>query len=137
MNWTVPTIAGIQRTTAIVLATAALLLLCFFSLASAIGCVLGGVIAIVNLYFLAFIGRLMLAVGRLQGGATGFGVIAAPLKMFLLVGVVYLIIASGRIDVAGLMLGFLTQLLAIFIETWRVSTRGMLMHPEDSTFGAG
>jgi hypothetical protein len=137
MNWAVPTLAGIQRTTAIVIAIAAAILAVAISPASAIACVLGGALMIANLYFLAFIGRMMLAVARESGGPTGLGMVAAPLKMLFLVTIVYAIISSGRVDVPGFIAGVLTQFAAIFIETWRASALGARVRPEDQDFGAG
>ena len=131
MNWAVPTLAGIQRTSAIAAAAAAGILAVAVSPASALACVLGGALMIANLYFLGFIGRMMLAAARESGGPTSLGVIAAPLKMLFLVTVVYAIISSGRIDPLGFMAGALTQFAAIFIETWRVSARRALVRPED------
>jgi hypothetical protein len=131
MNWAVPTLAGIQRTTAIVIAIAAATLAIAVSATVAISCVLGGALMIANLYLLALIGRAMLAAARASGGPTGVGLVAAPLKMLLLIGAVYAIVASGRIDVPGFMAGVLTQFAAIFIETWRASARGALARPEE------
>jgi hypothetical protein len=131
MNWVVPTLAGIQRTNAIVIAVVASVLAIGVSVASAISCVLGGALMIANLYLLAIIGRMMLAVARASGGPAGLGVVAAPLKMLLLIGAVYVIVNSGQIDVPGFVAGVLTQFAAIFIETWRASARGAIVRPEE------
>lgn len=131
MNWTVPTLAGIQRMTAIVTMIAAAMLAVEVSAASGIACVLGGALMIANLYLLALIARAMLAVAHAVGGATRLGMVAAPLKMLFLIGAVYVIIDSGRIDVPGFLTGVLTQFVAIFIETWRASARGALARPEE------
>jgi hypothetical protein len=63
----------------------------------------------------------MFALARQTGGATALGLIAAPLKMFLLAGIAFLIIESGRVNVFGFVAGTLTQFIAIFIEVGRVS----------------
>ena len=119
MNWSVPTLAGIQRTNALAVAVVAAILAIAVSPVSGLSCVLGGALMIANLYLLAIIGRVMLAAARANGGPTGFGVIAAPLKMGLLILAVYLIVNSGWVDVPGFVAGILTQFAAIFIETWR------------------
>jgi hypothetical protein len=75
----------------------------------------------VNLYVLSFIGRMVLSLAQASGGATGLGVVAAPLKMFFLIAIVYLVVSSGRVNVPGFIVGILTQFAAIFIETWRAS----------------
>jgi hypothetical protein len=41
--------------------------------------------------------------------------------MLLLIGLVYWMIASGRVDGSGFIAGSLTQFAAILIETWRAS----------------
>ena len=59
------------------------------------------------------------------------GVILAPMKLFLFVGVVYILIAYTHLNLLGFMLGALTQVVAIFIETWHAATRTVLARPED------
>jgi hypothetical protein len=120
MTWSLPTIAGIQRATLILAAVLALLLAVTLSYAAAISALLGAAIMIANLYLLAILGRFLLAAGQ-HGGSGALGAALAPLKMLLIIGAVYVIISSGRVNLPGFCLGLLTQLVAVFIETWRVS----------------
>jgi hypothetical protein len=124
-----PTIKGIQRTTVLVAVFAAAVLLIVASPASAVACVLGAGLMVANLTALSWTVRTMLALARQAGGATGLGLIAAPLKMFLLAGITYLIIESGRVNLAGFIAGTLTQFAAIFIEVGRVSIWDKLSAP--------
>jgi len=116
--------------TAILTITAAIVIAVSLSDTIAIGCLIGGSLMIGNLYVLNLIGRAVLAIARDYGGATSVGMAAMPLKMFLVIGIVYVIISSGRVDVPGFIVGILTQFAAIFIETWRVSKRGGATPPE-------
>jgi hypothetical protein len=121
MSSQVPSIAAIQRTTAIVLIATAGVVLVAASPASAIGCLIGGALMIMNLYVLNLIGRAIVSIARQEGGASVLGLIAAPLKMLILAGIVYLVIESGRVNIAGFIAGSLTQFAAIFIEIWRAA----------------
>ncbi len=123
MTWRVPTIAGIQRVTAITAGALSLLLLALASPAAAIGCAVGGAVMITNLFLLAFVGRWIVAVASQSGGANRLGIVAAPLKLLFIVTVVALLLSRTDINVPGFVLGILTQPGAIFIETWRVSAR--------------
>jgi hypothetical protein len=59
------------------------------------------------------------------GGGVAIGAVIAPMKLLLFVGAAYLIISRLHVDLPGFVLGAVTQLTAIFIETGRVSwTRG-------------
>jgi len=78
---------------------------------------------IANLFLLAFVGRWIIAVATQSGGANRLGIVAAPLKLLFIVTVVAWLLSRTTINVPGFVLGLLTQLGAIFIETWRVSTR--------------
>ena len=120
MNWSLPTIAGIQRVTIILGLLLALILSAAYSYTAAISALLGAGIIIANLYLLSMLARFLLASGR-HGGSSALGAALAPLKMVLIIGAVYVIISSGRVDLLGFSLGLLTQLVAVFIETWRVS----------------
>ncbi|MBF6560034.1 MAG: hypothetical protein IVW56_07075 [Candidatus Binataceae bacterium] len=132
MNWGVPTIAGIQRTTALLTIIFATLLIAFAARAAALGCVVGGALMVANLFLLTIVGRTLVALA--QGGAAGkAGVILAPLKLFFFVAAVYLIMTSVRLNLPGFMLGALTQFLAIFIETWHASSREAQVRPGDGT----
>lgn len=122
MNWIVPTIAGIQRAAAILTIIAALTMLAVVSTPAAFGCLAGGALMIANLYVLVIAGKALVALAQ-GGGAARIGVVLAPLKLLLLMGAVYLLVTRMRIDVVGFTIGSLTQLVAIFIETGRVSMR--------------
>jgi hypothetical protein len=130
MNWTVPTISGIQRTTAIIGGIATVMLAIFASPAAALSCAVAAVLMIANLFLLAIVGRAIIAMAQ---GGTGnkAAVILAPMKLFLFVAVVYILIAYTHLNLLGFMLGGLTQIVAIFIETWHASARGTLVRPED------
>lgn len=122
MTWEVPTITAIERTTLVLAAASAVVLLALASRATALGCLVGGVVMTANLAALAVIGRAILGAGRAGGAASRVALVVAPLKLLLLVAVVYLLLTRARIDVGGFMLGVLTQFAAIFIETWRGSS---------------
>ncbi len=126
---TVPTIEAIQRSTVLVAMLAAAVLLMAASPASAVACLLGAALMMTNLYALSLTVRTMFAVARQAGGATALGLIAAPVKMLLLAGIAYLIIESGRVNVAGFIAGTLTQFAAIFIEVGRASIWHKLSAP--------
>lgn len=120
MNWNLPTIAGIQRVTAILAVLIALALALALSSAAAIAALLGAAVMMVNLWMLAILGRLILGLAQ-HGGSGALGAVLAPLKMVLIIAAVYVIISSGRVNLPGFGIGLLTQLVAVFIETWRVS----------------
>jgi len=123
MTWQVPTIAGIQGATAVMTAALSLLLLASVSPAAALGCAVGGAVMIANLFLLAFVGRWIIAIATQSGGANRLGIVAAPLKLLFIVTVVAWLLSRTTINVPGFVLGLLTQLGAIFVETWRVSAR--------------
>jgi hypothetical protein len=130
MNWAVPTIGGIQRMTGILAAIATVILAIAASAAAALSCAVGAALMIGNLFLLTIVGRAIVALA--QGGAGNkAGVILAPMKLFLFVGVVYILMAYTHLNLQGFMIGVLTQIVAIFIETWHASTRAVLVHPED------
>jgi len=125
-----PTIAGIQRATGILAALATVILAVTVSAAAAISCAVGAALMIANLFLLTVVGRAIIAM--VQGGAGGkVGVILAPMKLFLFVGVVYILIAYTHLDLRGFMIGALTQIVAIFVETWHAATRAVTVRPED------
>jgi hypothetical protein len=133
MNWstpTMPTISGIQRTTGIVAAIATVMLAIFASSAAALSCVVGAALMIGNLFLLTIVGRAIVALAQ---GGTGnkAGVILAPMKLFLFVGVVYILVAYTHLNLTGFMIGALTQIVAIFAETWRAAARGNLVNPSE------
>lgn len=124
MNWTVPTIAGIQRMTAIMGGVLTLVLYVLTrSSAMALGCAVGVAVMIANLYLLTMVGRWMVALAERKGGVHRMGVVAGPLKLLFIITVVALLFSLTNLNAPGFMLGALTQPGAIFIETWRVSTR--------------
>jgi hypothetical protein len=121
VSWQLPGIGQIQRTTAVAALVTAITLLFVRQTASALGCLLGAAVMMGNLYALSVIGRSVLAAAQATGGATALGIAVVPLKMLLLIAVVYAMIVSGRVNLAGFVLGSLTQFAAVFIETWRIS----------------
>ncbi len=124
ITWNLPTIGAIQRTNVVLVAITALLLEYFASRQAAVGCLLGGAVVIANLFALAILGRLALAVA--SGGASAaakLGTLAIPMKLFILVGLVYLVFTRAHIDGMGFGLGVLTQMTAIIIETGRAVVR--------------
>ena len=125
-NDQIPTIPAIQRMNAILVAVTAGLLFYFDSTAAAVGCLLGGAVVIVNLWLLSLIGAAILAAAGagISGTAAKFGVMAIPLKMLIVVGLVFLVFRRTNIDGVGFALGVLTQMTAAIIETGRASLRG-------------
>lgn len=118
----IPTLAQIQRVNAILLAAAGLLLLMLVSPAASLSCLVGGSFVIANLFVLGWLGRLMLAAAARRGGSA-LGVIAMPLKLLLVGGLIYLVFARTGIDAFGFGVGVATQLVAVIIETCRASIR--------------
>ena len=124
MNWAVPTIGGIQRITGILAAFATAILAVAVSPAAAVSCAIGAALMMMNLFILTVVGRAIIAMAK-GGAASKAGVILAPMKLFLFVGVVYILIAYVHLDLRGFMIGALTQILAIFVGTWHASTRAV------------
>jgi hypothetical protein len=124
-SWSVPTISSIQRTNVVLVAFSAAILALFSTAQSAIGCLLGGAVVIANLWILAAIGRVILAAsgGGISKGAARLGALAIPMKLFIVVGLVYLVFSRVGIDGMGFAVGVLTQMAAIIIETGRASVR--------------
>ncbi len=123
MNWTVPSIGGIQCATAATTAGLSLILFATGSAGPAVGCAVGGAVMIANLFLLTLVGRWIVAAAGHSSGASRLGIIAAPLKLLFIVTVVALLLSRTRVNVPGLVIGFLTLPGAIFIETLRVSWR--------------
>ncbi len=125
-NDRIPTIAAIQRMNLILVASTAIVLFYFDSSSAALGCLLGGAIVIANLWLLSlFAAAILSAAGAgISGTAAKFGVMAIPLKMLIVVGLVYLLFKRTHIDGLGLAVGVLTQMTAAIIETGRASLRG-------------
>lgn len=128
-----PTIGAIQRTN-VILATAAVLALAWLGRTqAALGCLLGGSVVIANLYLLTVIGRVVIS--AVTGGsklATRIGHLAIPLKLMIMVGLLYLVFSNVHVDALGFALGVLTQFVAIIIETGRASLRARPDFPEKS-----
>jgi hypothetical protein len=124
-SWSVPTISSIQRTNVVLVALSAAFLALFSTAQSAIGCLLGGAIVIANLWILAAIGRVILGASGagISKGAARLGALAIPMKLFIVVGLVYLVFSRVGIDGMGFAVGVLTQMAAIIIETRRASVR--------------
>jgi len=126
LSWSIPTIASIQRTNFILVVIGASILALFASAPVALGCVIGGSVVIANLWILSALGGLLLAASSagVSGAAAKLGALAIPLKLFIIVGLVYLIFTRAHIDGMGFGIGVLTQMAAIIIETGRASLRG-------------
>ncbi len=124
-NDQIPTIPAIQRMNAILVAVTATVLFFLDSTAAAVGCLLGGAIVIVNLRLLSLLGAAILSAAGagISGAAARFGAMAIPLKMLIVVGLVYLLFKRIHIDGVGFALGVLTQMTAAIIETGRASRR--------------
>lgn len=124
-SWSVPTISSIQRTNVVLVAALAAILALFASPRSAVGCLLGGAVVIANLWILAALGRLLLAASGagISKGAARLGALAIPMKLFIVVGLIYLVFTRARVDGMGFAVGVLTQMAAIIIETGRASVR--------------
>ena len=119
----VPTIWSIQATNLVLVVLSAGLMAYFVSRAAAIGCLVGGGVVIANMFLLAALGRFALSAARQSGGVSRLGLIALPLKVALVVGLIYLVFARVHIDGLGFATGVLTQVTAIIIETGRMSFR--------------
>jgi hypothetical protein len=126
LSWSIPTIASIQRTNFILVVISSSILALFASASVAVGCMIGGAVVIANLWILSALGGLLLAASSagVSGAAAKLGALAIPLKLFIIVGLVYLIFSRARIDGMGFGIGVLTQMAAIIIETGRASLSG-------------
>jgi hypothetical protein len=122
----IPTIWSIQRTNMVLVAVSAAILALFASKSAAVGCVLGGAVVIANLWILSALGGLVLAASGagISGVAAKLGALAIPLKLLIVVGLVYLVFTRARVDAMGFGVGVLTQMAAIIIETGRAAVRG-------------
>jgi hypothetical protein len=124
-GWAIPEIRSIQRTNILLVAIASTALMVVRSVDASIGCLLGGAVVIANLWLMAAMGRLILAAAGsgISGNAALLGAAAIPLKLLIVVGLVYLAFAHAGIDGLGFGAGVLTQMAAIIIETCRASMR--------------
>lgn len=127
-SWSVPAISSIQRTNVVLVAISAAILLLFFGEQPAIGCLLGGAVVIANLWILAALGGLLLSAAGagLSKGAARLGALAIPMKLMIIVGLVYLVFTRAHVDGMGFAAGVLTQMAAIIIETGRASVRSAI-----------
>ena len=116
-----PTIAGIERTTAITGVAAAALLYIFVSSPAALGCVAGSTFMIVNFFLLALVGGGMIAMASGAQGLPMVAILLIPLKLAFFLGAAYVIVSVLQVNIPGFVAGVLTQFAAIFIETWRTS----------------
>ncbi len=125
-SWSMPTISSIQRTNLVLVVLSAAILAWFASMPVAVGCLLGGAVVSANLWILSALGGLILAASGagISGVAAKLGVLALPLKLLIVVGLVYLVFTRARVDGMGFGIGVLTQMAAIIIETGRASVRG-------------
>lgn len=124
--WAVPTFTAIQRTNVLLVAVAAAALAAMVSDRAAFGCILGGAVVIADLWILAALGRVVLAAAGagISTTAARFGAAAIPLKLLVVVALVYIVFTRAHIDGLGFSFGVLTQLAAIIIETGRASLAG-------------
>jgi hypothetical protein len=116
-----PTIAGIERTTAITGVAAAALLYIFVSPPAALGCVAGSAFMIVNFFLLALVGGGIIAMASGGKGLSALAILLIPLKLAFFLGAAYVIVSLLHVNIPGFVAGVLTLFAAIFIETWRVS----------------
>lgn len=121
----IPTISAIQRMNVILLAVSTAILAGFGGIRAATGCLLGGAVVIANLWVLGAMGRLILAAAGsgISAAAARLGALAIPLKLLIVVGLVYLVFSRARVDGMGFGIGVLTQMAAIIIETGRAFAR--------------
>jgi hypothetical protein len=116
-----PTIAGIERTTAITGVAAAALLYIFVSPPAALGCVAGSAFMIVNFFLLALVGGGIIGMASGGKGLSMVAILIIRLKLAFFLGAAYLIVSVLHVNIPGFVAGVLTQFAAIFIETWRTS----------------
>ncbi len=118
------TIAGIERTTAIVgKMTVATLYLCAGP-PMAVGAAVGCAFIVVNLFLLAIVGRGIIATRHAADGLSILGILLIPVKLLFFIGVSYLLVSRLKVDVGAFVLGVLTQPVAMLIEVWRTAPRG-------------
>lgn len=135
VNWRIPTLGGIQITTAALALFGIIAELRLNSASAASSFAAGAALMIGNLYLLALGGRALL--GLAQGGGAKIGLMLLPIKLFLFIAAAYLLIARMRVDLGSFVLGSLCQIAAILIETARAALRGPRVNPEESSVEAG
>ncbi|MCL5044635.1 MAG: hypothetical protein M1336_05045 [Deltaproteobacteria bacterium] len=114
---TIPTVAGLQSSTAIVLVAVSGLLFWLWSGPAAVACLVGGLLVMVNLYLLSVLGRMVL--GAAAGGRGKFALAVIPLQMVVLLGLVYILLGRARLNALGFALGVSTQVAGICLEVGR------------------
>ena len=117
----IPTIGNIQRRNLLLLAMASVAMLAFRSPAASLSCLLAGAVVMGNLFVLSVLGRATLAaIAGTGGSGSALAVAVFPLKLLIVVGLVYLLFERVGVDGIGFMTGLMTQFVAIFLETGRV-----------------
>jgi hypothetical protein len=117
------TIAGIERTMAMVGVVLGLAIYFFAGSAAAVGAIAGCAFMIVNFFLLALVGHGIVGLGRDGGRISILGILLIPLKLLFFIGVSYVIVSRFKVDVGTFVAGVLTQPVAILIEVWRTSPR--------------
>ncbi|HTW87681.1 MAG TPA: hypothetical protein VMD75_06715 [Candidatus Binataceae bacterium] len=115
------TIAGIERTTAMVGVVLGLAIYLCAGATVAAGAIAGCAFMIVNLFLLAMVGHGIVALGRAAGRISLLGILLIPLKLLFFIGVSYLIVSWFKVDAGIFVAGVLTQPAAILIEIWRTA----------------
>jgi hypothetical protein len=117
----VPTIAAIQRSTAVVAVPIGAVMWVAGSSANALAFLLGTALMMVNLYALSVTVKGLFAIARHAGGTKQLGLVALPFKMLLLGAIAYELIESCQVNLPWFVIGTLTQFAGIFIEVTRAS----------------
>lgn len=115
------TIAGIERTTAVVGMVLGLAMYFFAGSSAAAGAIAGCGFMTVNFFLLALVGHGIVALGRTGGRISILGILLIPLKLLFFIGVSYVIVSRFKVDVGTFVAGVLTQPAAILIEVWRTA----------------
>jgi hypothetical protein len=117
-----PSISAIQRTNLCLLVALCLMLL-MYSAQIALGCMVGGVLAALNLVVLSRFTQLVFRAAA-RGGRPSPWLALAPLKLLLLIGVAYLAVWRLKLNPGGFALGISTPLFATFLEIARAALSG-------------
>ncbi|MDY6853896.1 MAG: ATP synthase subunit I [Thermodesulfobacteriota bacterium] len=103
---------AIERNNAIIFAVLALGSIFFKSLAVTLGVVIGGIIIIVNFWFLRKIAERIIK--KSDKGA--FFVFSYIFKFIALIAILFVVIYSGIVDIIGLIVGLSTVFLGIALD---------------------